>query len=551
MIHGPSKLVRVIVAKILPGYSNFVDSSFDRDFFDGEPLVVYYPPDHENAGQKYPYKELETKDSSTQNLNIMGVFVKETPRIESEDEKNDPIKKYHTSITLTPIFSAKEGFGPATNATGLDTFVYRGSIIQGLSSGTKRFYDGPFFGFTVEKQEGCSGSTDVYHNNFDGSSCQGNLKGSFYEDGYKPNRHDVFNYMTGQSWYVNDIVPYNNKFMAGTPFSLDMSWLLVRDRNKRPIPYRMDIHSHSAVTITRKHVLISGTKGYAYPYKFVGDYGGRYYIRQINEYQNTTTGPFSGSDAYTRDFKNMWSLLGFPNPETQWISSYNAMMSHFVDCTIVTLTDDLSGKTLPISLIDDNTSQQFNWAMVIGQEGRGHLTHNCHENPNYKEWSFSPCFSCSNESKLISKMPPNCTNSDVGMLMCVGDEGSPLITYYRGSPVFLGMLTSYVNDSGTLKYYDYNKTITATPKGRDKFCTLHNETDYRFSGQLSRGQFLGGSGIGSSVEYSFPWGKMSPIQFLNMWLNKDGPDYNGLNYNAKTVSLIREETDTQFTFPAP
>lgn len=198
----------------------------------------------------------------------------------------------------------------------------------------------------------------------------------------------------------------------------------------------------------------------------------------------------------------------------------------------------------PISIIDKATSETFVWSLIIGQEARGHLAYNCSPQTNTTQWFFSPCMNCDiNANESI--FPPNCGQEDVGLVMCMGDSGSPAITYYRGKPVFTGMLTNTTYTEGQLKYYPDEKQVMVQNSVMNEKCATYSTINYARAGQSSFGEFVGGRGIGSSTMYPLGWGQqISPIQFLNLWLGREG-------YHANTVSMKRERTDTSFTYPSP
>lgn len=547
MIFGVKKQHKIIAAKALPGYAIFITDAFSKDFVGGEPLVVYYPPDHPNAGTKYNYTILENSDRGATGLEIMGLFGGESQRIVSgPEESRDVLKSYHLDFYISPFFNKEQDLHPLTNSGGYDSFLLKGSIIQGLQSGAKRFYDGPFKGFTVESQDGCiQAGNDVALNDLDGSSCDGYLKGSYYEVGYDQFRHDLYRYSGITNHVLDARFPLNNLFMSGTPFGgLPVNWLAIHDREKRPIPYRsqgLDNQGHSAVLISPKHAIISASRGYGHKYRFFSPSNG---IVEVTVTKSTeTAGPYTGSN---RDFKNIWKVLGFNEPTESDVSlteTYNSMMAHFSDCRIVTFDNELPSDVVPVYLLDRNGSDIFRWAITVGQEGRGHLTYTCESTKEKSVWRFSPCMRCDGDDETY--LPPNTFVDDFGKAFCNGDVGSVLYTYYRSSPVFLGMMSSITKENiGSLDYIQNTVMVRNSPPNYE--CFTYDPIEYQRAGHLMEAEYYGSWDIANSTSYALPWGSSISAQtLLDMWLKTDG------DYEATIVNFQAEDTDTSSTYPYP
>jgi hypothetical protein len=96
-----------------------------------------------------------------------------------------------------------------------------------------------------------------------------------------------------------------------------------------------------------------------------------------------------------------------------------------------------------------------------------------------------------------------------------GDNGSPVVTYYRGRTIFLGFVTG----AGYTYYSDPNR--------RTAFASIR------------------GMGIGSTKPITFPWGATwTPFAFLNQYLSLSG-------VSAKNRVLRRQSSDTSTTYPYP
>lgn len=547
MIFSSKKQFKIIATKVLPGYANFTTEHFSRDFKGGETLVVYYPPDHPQAGTKYNYTVLEESDPDAASLEVMGLFSSENPRVRTTTEDFlDEYKSYHLDFYVIPFPVKDQDIHPLTNANGYDSFLIKGSIIEGRESGARRFYDGPFKGFTVESQDGCiEVANEVSLNELDGSSCEGYLKGSYYETGYDIDRHNLRRYRGVTRHLLDPRDPRNTTFMQGTPFgSLDMSWLSVHDREKRPIPYRMNTGGHAAVLITQRHAIIPATAGYAHDYQFYSPSQG---IVKANVTKSTATaGPYS-SDTLTRDFKNMWKVLGFKEPDgnQELTNTYNSLMNSFKDCTIVTFDQDLPSDVVPVTLVDRNGSDVIRWAMTIGQEGRGHLLYFCGNTKTDVNWRSSYCPKCEGDEDVY--LPPECSIDDMPRTFSNGDESSPLFTYYRSDSVFLGFLNEIgKNLLGSLDYVRGENAVMVRESPPNYECLTHNPIEYARSGQLITGTYNSAWDIGNSTKYPLPWGyEISAQDLLTSWIRLDG------DYDIETATFQAETTDTSSTYPYP
>ena len=243
MIFGNQSKGTIIAAQNMLGYDSFVDSDFTKPFNENEPLEILYPPDHPNNGSNYVFDTL-------MGVNTLGTFSFESGRgthyfPESNNLKvnKDYVFPYQSEIDIIFAPTLNSGMRPLTDRAitadnGVDAFFLKGSVIRGKISGAKRFYAGPFKGFTKEIQGVCQGATAV--NLMDGSDCAGYLKGTFYEHVFDPAVHNLFNYADQPNTVIDVKAPFNQSFMAETPYHrLDYTWINTRNRFKRPIPYSM------------------------------------------------------------------------------------------------------------------------------------------------------------------------------------------------------------------------------------------------------------------------------------------------------------------------
>ena len=217
----------------------------------------------------------------------------------------------------------------------------------------------------------------------------------------------------------------------------------------------------------------------------------------------------------------MWDAIGFinENSSAETLAKFNEMAAYFDDIKIITFASNLPSDITPIELIDPYTSSPVFYGLAIGQEARGHHGTFC---PPFDGSTFSP----TSLPTLLFKGSDACTNMPSTQLQQMentmrttavvrGDNGSPVITYYRGKAVFIGLVTG----AGYTYYSDPTK-LTA-------FASLR------------------GTGIGSSKPITFPWGATwTPFSFLNQYLSLSG-------VSAKSVSLTRSSTDTNQTYPYP
>lgn len=518
MIFGYQKKATVIAAKNLLGYDNFVNSDFTKEFIVGENLEISYPPDHQFAGTKY------TNDWAGITGTVFGICVSEASRESRVFQENDVLNvnkdyayPYQTNLEIQYLPSVNSGLRPITDRgvtadMGVDSFVIKGSVISGVSSGAKRFYAGPFKGFTKEIECVCEGATSM--NLMDGTDCAGNLKGSYYEEGYAPHRLDLFKYSGEPKMRVDIGEPFNPTFMSDTPYQgLNYTWYNIHNREKRPIPYSMFTDSGkgvSAVLITQRHAIVSVEADIdASNLKFYSKSEG---ITSVSVSASVTT------------FKQMWDAIGFvdENSSTQILERYNELSKYFDDIKVITFSQPLPSDVVPVSVLDINQSDPIFFGMAIGQEARGHHGTFC---PPLNKTDFNPA----SPSKLAFRQTNTCPyipstashelsgtdGTERTVAVVRGDVGSPAITYYRGNPILIGL----VSGAGYTYYAD--------PMSHEAFALLR------------------GTGIGSSKEILFPWGvAWSPKSFLNAYLGLVGQAVN-------TVSVVRSEADTNQTYPYP
>jgi hypothetical protein len=514
MIFGYDCKATVIAAGNMFGYDIFTGEDFVKPFVEGETLQLLYPPDHGNSGSNF---EFDSHLGST----VLGIFAQERGRSTVYHPETagliinpDSVYPYQSEIDITTLPTFNSGLRPisdrdVTADNGIDSFLLKGSVIVGSVSGAKRFYAGPFKGFTKEIECVCEGATAV--NELDGMDCKGNLKGSYYEDGFSPVLCNLFNYSDQPRTIIDVATPFNPLFMSNTPYSeLDYTWINTRNRFKRPVPYSMESDSGkgvSAVLISSRHAIVSASTD----------------IDNLNlRFYSAVSGfitPTVSSSVNT--FKQMWDVIGFvdENSSAEVLAKYNEMAAYFDDIKVITFTGNLPSDIQPIQLIDAYGSSPVFYGLAIGQEARGHHGTFC---PPFTGSSFNP----SVLPTLLFKGSDACVNIPSSELhemgntvrttaVVRGDNGSPVITYYRGKPVFLGLVTG----AGYTYYSDPKKLVA--------FASLH------------------GTGIGSSKPITFPWGTTwTPISFLNQYLSLSG-------VSAKSVVLTRETVDTNQTYPYP
>lgn len=506
MIFGNDSKGTIIVAGNMIGYDNFIDSNFTKPFLENEPLEVLFPPDHGSSGSNYQF-------NSPLGETVVGLFSMERGRRTRyfPEESRDRELPYQTEIDITYTPTLNSGIRPISDRgvsadNGTDAFLLKGSIVRGVKSGAKRFYAGPFKGFSKESQGVCIGATAV--NLMDGSDCVGYLKGSFYENGYNPSAQDIFRYSDSMRTAVNWRYPFNTDFMFGTPYNgLDYSFLNIKERFKRPIPYDMKDttdKSVSAVLISPRHAIIhADTDISGASIKFdCGTTG-----CEKGKFQTPTV-----STVHT--FKQMWDAIGFgnENQNQDTLSAFNQLKSYFDGIKVVTFASRVSG-TRPISIVNVNMSEPIYYGLSIDQHSRGNHGVFC---PPIGYDTFDP----SSTQLMVFNEKQECDRvqgsekeglSIWGRTISItpSDIGSSVITYYRGTPVFLGFISAASNRQGSCE------------------------------------ASIVGTGIGSTKNIAFPWGSnWSPIGFLNAYLSLVGVSANG-------ITLVRTDTDTSEQYPYP
>jgi len=503
MIFGNNGSISVIAAKNMVGYDIFLTSDFTKEFRNGESVSFYYPPEHPNANQKYQFGLVNGSKTTTP-----CTMSSEDPRtINSEDEElkllRDFVYPYQTSLVLgmnqntsSILPLSDDGM---SGGSGYDGFLLKGSVIYGESSGAKRYYAGPFKGYSKEIESVCQGTTAM--NIIDGSDCLGWLKGSVYENGYDPKYHDLFSYSDEPKQKVDHRNPYNQFFMHDTPFAdINYAWLNVPNRKNRPIPYNMLGTSNKgtyAALITRKHALVLNSRDVA-PENLV------FY----SESQGLTSVAVSSS---VNTFKQMWDAIGFVNENTNatTLQNFNALSTHFDGIKILTLASELPSDVTPVKLYDNYGSNSVFYSLLFDQEGRGHHSAFCP--PLTKDsvvgtaeirLDTNNICNATSESMQFPTAPITTPTSKV----VGGDIGSPVVTYNNYASVLMGFLSGY------------------------------NHTDDKVSGNVI------GFGIGSSKMYEFSWGySFSPMNILNMYLALSG-------YQATAHQIVEERRTESIIF---
>lgn len=502
MIFGNNRVATIIVASNLPGYDIFLTDDFTKSFSESEPIRILYPPDHPKAGQYFVQNFTQFTNDET----IFGVVIDEIQRTTYTREENtkitvnpDAILPYQTELNIAQFVTTQTGLRPITDAddetdAGVDAFLLEGSIIVGAYTGAKRYYAGPFKGFTKENECICEEPVEI--NLMDGSDCKGWKKGSYYESGYFPSLYDVFSYAGQPAMRVDPNAPFNTEFMKSTPFGgLNYTWLNVRNRRERPIPYSMTSPQGkgvSAVVISQKHAIVLNSV----------DIDSNY-LKFHSNFSGTITCSVSSS---INTFKQMWDAIGFVNEnrDAVTLASFNELKKYFEGIKIITLSNTLPIDVVPIALLDIEDSDSIFWAMAIGQEARGHCGIFC---PPLSKSSFtigtapellftSHANNCASIENVISQELPGSLGTGKTLAVVSGDEGSPVITYYNYSPVFLGFVSNQSQqDSSITSFFD----VLNTP---------HISTAN-----------ISGIGMGSSKLYEMGWGSFfSPYQILMMYL---------------------------------
>jgi hypothetical protein len=514
MIFGNQSKGTIIAAQNMLGYDSFIDSDFTKPFNENEPLEMLYPPDHPNSGSKYVF-------DTPLGVDTLGTFSFEWgrgtyhfPEVNKLKVNKDYVFPYQSEIDIVFAPTLNSGMRPLTDRAitadnGVDAFFLKGSVIRGKISGAKRFYAGPFKGFTKEIQDVCQGATAV--NLMDGSDCAGYLKGTFYEHGFDPAVHNLFNYADQSNTVIDVKSPFNLSFMEGTPYHrLGYNWINTRNRFKRPIPYSMLSGTGkgvSAVVISKRHAIVSADAD-------IDSENLRFYSGITGFVVPTVT-------ATASTFKQMWDAIGFinENSSSETLAKFNEMKPYFDGIKILTFSQDLPDDIQPIWLMDTNTSDPLFYSLAIGQEARGHHGTFC---PPIKSSTFDPTSPPSllfGSSQECSSMPSPSDHSMPNTLRTIaiarGDIGSPVITYHYYVPIFVGLVSevSFADDQN-----QNNRSVSA------KIC---------------------GTGMGSSKPIQFPWGAtFTPFSFLNAYLSIGGG-------SANTTQLIRTNFATNETYPYP
>ena len=499
MIFGNNRVATIIVASNLPGYDIFLTDDFTKSFSESEPIRILYPPDHPKAGQYFVQNFTQFTNDET----IFGVVVAEIQRITYIREENtnitvnlDAILPYQTELNIAQFVTTQTGLRPITDAddetdAGVDAFLLEGSIIVGVYTGAKRYYAGPFKGFTKENESVCEDPVEI--NLMDGSDCKGWKKGSYYESGYIPSMYDVFSYAGQPAMRVDPNAPFNTEFMKSTPFAgLNYTWLNVRNRRERPIPYSMTSPQGkgvSAVAISQKHAIVLNSVDIDSNYlKFYSDSVG-IVTRSISSSINT--------------FKQMWDAIGFvdENRDAVTLASFNELKKYFEGIKIITLNTQLPSDIVPIQLLDIASSDSIFWAMAIGQEARGHCGIFC---PPLSKSSFdigtapkllftSEVNNCTTTANKTSKELADTAKT---LSVVTGDEGSPVVTYQQNKNVLVGLVSEASQE---------DPTITS-------FFQVPNTSHTSIAKII-------GIGMGSSKKYKMGWGySFSPNEILNLYL---------------------------------
>lgn len=522
MIIGHDRQFHVIGSKNLPGYDPFLTDDFTKPFLVDEQIAFQYPPDHSLSGTYYQF------DASSGVTQTPFTFVVEQERTVLNEEASelsiraDFILPYQSSVNLRMNSGVKSPFPlsdtGSTGGSGYDAFFIKGSIICGMLGGAKRYYAGPFKGYTKESECVCDGATAV--NSLDGSDCRGWLKGSLYENGFSPSYSNRFKYVGEPRENVDHRNPFNDNFLTGTQFnSLDYTWCNIPYRGKRPIPYNLlnDGKGNYAVLIGKKHALVNANTD-------IDTDNLRFY----SELHGLTTAQVVET---IDNFQELWDSVGFiplGNNQTS-LDSFHGMSAHFQGLKMIRFANDLPSDISPISLYDPEGSDMIYYALAMGQDGRGHVGVFCPPldggntsgvavlsfTKNNQCGSFpyplvvgGDCCGCKRDRTIRSLLLDGMTEDlSVGAILS-GDRGGPVITYYSDRPVFLG----FVNSEG------YNSNAYAN---------------------------LVGVGLGSSKKYEFHWGaSFGLIDLLGLYMALTGNDI--LNPPIKTIRSIEEK---KYPFP--
>jgi hypothetical protein len=514
MIFG-NGILQLIAAKNLPGYDDFIDASFTKDFNHEEELEIFYPPDHLSAGTKYSFRGINEDNT------VLGNFLAEGKRTEKQEDGllsflKDFIYPYQSEITFRANSANITPFPINDENNDADDFILDGSIIRGTQSGAKRFYNGPFKGYTKEIQEVCESYDELSLK--DKSDCDGWRKGSFYEPSYLPILHDVFQYVGEPRQRADILKPFNQSFMRDNPFGfVYYNWLNVLDRKNRPIPYNTDSeYGNYCVLISPRHAVVFSQTDVS--------------PSNIVFYSETEGCVTPTVQTIVSSFKEIWDAIGFVNEnrDSETLLAFNEMAKNFEGIKILTFSENLPSDIYPVILYDPHKSDSVFHSMMFGQEGRGHVcmicppitadeigTYNirfessgeCPEIPQIQDENDCGCLG--NRNIKINFPLPSTTSILGSFGLDGGDIGSPLITYRGNLPIFLGFISK-------------QDIVDGKP--------------------ITKADILG---IGSTKQYDFPWGSsFSPFDILNLYLKLT--NQSGLN-----TRIIRYPTDTSFSYPFP
>jgi len=522
MIYGKNRHATIIVAKNIPGYNDFVNEDFTLDFSPGEKIKIQYPPDHPDSGSYYEQASTQLDGDPF----IFGIVVSDTKRKIHEEDKQikfnkDFIQPYQSELTVAILPSFQSGFRPLSDRNlnadgGKDAFILMGSVVEGVDSKAKRFYVGPFKGFTKEIQGVCTEPKQP--NLMDGGDCDGWKKGSYYESGYNPKKHDVFVYAGEPAYRVDHKNPFNKDFMRFTPYERKKyAFLNIRNRKPRPIPYDIladNDKGYSAVLLTNKHVLVS---------KFTD-------INNADlKFYSPSEGVITSTVASSVDtFKQIWDTIGFvgENRDSTTQDSFNKLSDSFSSYKIITLANELPEDTTKVQLLDLEKSNPIFYGMVLSHEGRGHVGIFCkpmdkttYDDANGIDLSFQNPEKCGGNFRLIGTTP-----ADDTLIPTVADKGSPVLTYFINRLVFLGFCSGIGFAERAIKS---QTDIFSTDF--DSFVRVH------------------GCSIGSTKKYPMGWGvSYSSFDILNMYLESKGD-----TQKAVTNEVIRSKGTTSFYYPYP
>lgn len=517
MIIGHDRQFYLIAAGNLPGYDPYLSADFSKSFINDEDVAIFYPPEHPNTNNPYWFDSLEGATAPQFS------FVSEENRLVQNTEGNKLVQKpdqifpYQTNLHLkmkkttnSPLPLNDIG---SSGGSGFDGFFIKGSVIKGLQSGAKRYYAGPFKGYTKETECVCDGVTAT--NTLDNSDCRGWLKGSIYENNYNPDYSEIFKYVGEPRENIDHKQAFNNGFMTGTAFNgLDFTWCNVPYRQKRPLPYNMlsDNKGNYAVLIGKKHAIVNASSDIDLDnYRFYSESAGLTAVQVVSVINN---------------FQELWDACGFipVNTNATSLASYQAMSKHFAGLKMVKFNEELPIDISPISFYDPEGSDPIYYALALGQDGRGHVGVFCPpldggNTSGQSTLSFTKnnecdsfpqplviggdCCGCQKNITVRSLLLNGTTDDySVGSVL-TGDMGGPVITYWSDRPVFLG----FMNEKG----YDqkaYAKLI--------------------------------GVGLGSSKKYPFHWGtSFGLVDVFNLFMALTGEDM--INSPIKTTRNISEE----------